>query len=96
MGGTITINGGEVTVKAGTYAAGIGGGNIGSSGTIKIYGGTITSEGTTSYGAGIGAGNRGDVEMIEIHGGTIEAKGAEGAAGNWRRLLWGRRSNLDL
>ncbi len=80
-GGTITINGGEVTGKAGTYGAGIGGGNIGSSGIIKIYGGTVTSEGTTSYGAGIGAGNRGNVDTIEIHGGTIEATGAEGAAG---------------
>ena len=61
-GGTITINGGQVTAKGGgtwgySGGAGIGGGSFGSGGTITINGGMVDATGGVSS-AGIGSGDR--------------------------------------
>ena len=93
--GQITINGGNIKVKGGSDAAGIGGGSNGK-GNVTINGGTVDAEGGTfrqTYfdvldyhdddcrsGAGIGGGFRGEGVVI-IGGGTIKAKGGLGAAG---------------
>ena len=88
--GDITIVGGTITAKGGTYAAGIGSGNKGTCGTITIKGGTITAmcgfiNGNGDFvaytgGAGIGScgGTCGDITIV---GGTITAKGGVNAAG---------------
>jgi LPXTG-site transpeptidase (sortase) family protein len=80
-GGTISIYGGTIITSSGNYGAGIGGGTNGTSGTISIFDGTITSSATGSYGAGIGSGYQGDAETINISGGVINATGADGGAG---------------
>ena len=75
--GTLTINGGSITVKGGDYAAGIGCSyeNGSSGGHIIINGGVVTAYGG-SYSSAIGgsyeynsAGN------IEIYGGQVKAFG---------------------
>ena len=87
--GSITIHGGVINATGGASrwysGAGIGGstpssGNGGNSGTIKIYGGTITAESRGfSIGAGIGGGgsggtgNGGAGTNISIYGGNITA-----------------------
>ena len=87
--GSITIHGGVINATGGASrwysGAGIGGstpssGNGGNSGTIKIYGGTITAESRGfSVGAGIGGGgsggtgNGGAGTNISIYGGNITA-----------------------
>ena len=80
--GSITINGGSVTViEGGSGAAGIGGGRDGGCGTIRITGGTVNATG--GY-AGAGIGNGVDVRSggsITISGGTVNATGGGGAAG---------------
>lgn len=53
--GTVTINGGNVTVTGGDDGAAIGGGFRGSGGTVTVNGGTVTAAGKL-YGAGIGGG----------------------------------------
>ena len=82
--GTITINGGKVTARAGN-AAGIGGGNHVDSGKIIINGGTIDAKGNSGIGCGTGSsknmGNNDDSNKgpgyyfvdIEINGGDITA-----------------------
>ena len=87
--GSITIHGGVINATGGASrwysGAGIGGstpssGNGGNSGTIKIYGGTITAESIGfSVGAGIGGGGSGSTgnggagTNISIYGGNITA-----------------------
>ncbi|MBQ9574397.1 MAG: hypothetical protein IJR27_03865, partial [Synergistaceae bacterium] len=87
--GNITINGGTITAKGGTYGAGIGGGDTGSDdgcGTIVINGGKITATGGSSA-AGIGSGDGREMQTlsedsITINGGTIiKATGGTQAAG---------------
>ncbi|MBR4760350.1 MAG: hypothetical protein IK078_09430, partial [Lachnospiraceae bacterium] len=80
--GQITINGGKITAKGGTNAAGIGGGKD-ESGTITINGGFIIA--TSQYnnatpGAAIGGGNNGN-GTVTINGGHIIANGGQSAAG---------------
>ena len=79
--GTLYVNGGEIEVKGGTYAAGIGGGKMGNSGTITISGGKVTAQGGSNGGAGIGGGNSGNVGTITISGGKVTAQGGSGGAG---------------
>lgn len=81
-GGTITINGGEITATGGTGGAGIGGGSKinGSGGTITINGGTITTNGGVNS-AGIGGGDYGSGGKITINGGAITATGGSNGAG---------------
>ena len=81
-GGTITINGGNVTATGNKEDAGIGGsGNNRRGGTITINGGIVTATGG-SYGAGIGGSFYGAGGTIKINGGTVTAKGGSyGGAG---------------
>ena len=70
----------SASMAASAYGAGIGGnkgasGNTtGKCGTIIIYGGNITAQGSY-YGAGIGGGYYGAGGTINIYGGTVNATG---------------------
>ena len=81
--GSVTINGGIVTVRGGTHGAGIGsGGEVGGIAggeyeSITINGGMITA--TSDSGAGIGAGHGGYGKSITINGGTVTATSSTGA-----------------
>ena len=77
--GSITICGGDITVKGGSGGAGIGGGSGSAGGTINIYGGSVRAEGG-DQGAGIGGGMNGSAGTINIYGGTVSASGGWGAA----------------
>ena len=82
-GGTITINGGQVTAKGGgtwgySGGAGIGGGSFGSGGTITINGGMVDATGGVSS-AGIGSGDRETGGAIAINGGIVTANGNRNA-----------------
>lgn len=74
--GSITINGGNITVTGAAQGAGIGGGEGGSGGTITINGGVVTAKGG-AYGAGIGGGKGGSGGTITINGGIVNATGGE-------------------
>ena len=90
--GTLTVYGGEVTAKAGTYnGAGI---RVTSSGTVSIYGGTVTATGASNKsangysGAGIGGnGSNGGSSAgetcgtVNIYGGTVTATGGSSLSG---------------
>lgn len=73
--GTITINGGHITVKKGIV--GIGSGFEGSFGEITINGGTVNALERCS--TGIGAGRYGIGGEITINGGTVNVNGKKGA-----------------
>lgn len=86
----IVICGGKIEAKGDDFGAGIGGGDHGGCGTIKIYGGDVTAEGgrepwwSVDLGgaAGIGSGDAAkEGGTVEIHGGTVNAKGPHYAAG---------------
>ncbi|MDR3051913.1 MAG: hypothetical protein LBU67_09375, partial [Oscillospiraceae bacterium] len=70
QGGSITINGGIITIYAVGYGTGIGGGQNGGSGNITINGGSVTVQGES---AGIGPGKSGAGGSITINGGTVTA-----------------------
>ncbi|MBQ6430572.1 MAG: InlB B-repeat-containing protein [Oscillospiraceae bacterium] len=82
--GAISLYGGEITVTGGRYAAGIGGGNGGSGGTVVIGGATsdciVTANGGESA-AAIGGGQSADGGAVTISGGRIRATGGSNAAG---------------
>ena len=78
--GTITVNGGAITVNGGKYGAGIGGGSGGSGGVITINGGVVTANGGEN-GAGIGGGDDGEGGSITINGGEVKAFGLGNSAG---------------
>ena len=80
-GGTIKINGGEITATGGDLGAGIGGGYKGTGGDITISGGTVTASSGSGSGAGIGGGTNGSGGNITITGGEITATGNGGGAG---------------
>lgn len=82
-GGTITINGGNITASS-YFGAGIGGGygdTGGSGGAITINGGVVKAQ--SSHGAGIGGGEGGgqggDGGKITINSGTVTATSENGA-----------------
>ena len=84
-GNSLTIYGqaaqsGQLIATGGKYAAGIGGGDEGSSFNITINGGTVTSTGGM-YAAGIGGGNDGSGSNITINGGVVTANNEFGGAG---------------
>ena len=81
VGGTITINGGNVEA-IGSGAAGIGGGPSKSGGTITINGGNVTATCNDGGGAGIGGGKDGVAGTVIITGGNITAKGNSAGIGN--------------
>ena len=72
-GGTITINGCQITATASSNAAAIGGGNGGHGGNIIINGGTVSAN-ATAYSAAIGGGSRGNSGNITINGGIVSAE----------------------
>ena len=76
-GKNITITGGTVTAKGGSFGAGIGG-RI--TENITITGGTVTAEGGY-FGAGIGSSGGYSAENITITGSTVTAKGGVNGAG---------------
>ena len=81
-GGTLTINGGDVTATSHQLAAGIGGKNAwlpdgardprGSCGTVIINGGIVKAFGANRA-AGIGGGHYGNGGTVIINGGTVQA-----------------------
>ena len=89
VGASLAIDGnGSLTVYAGAYAAGIGGGYDAGCGAITINGGTVTATGGRQ-GAGIGGGGfTGGTSVggtdggdITITGGVVVATGGDWAAG---------------
>ncbi len=80
MGGTISIQSGEVIAQGGSRGAGIGGGLYGNGGTIIISGGNVTAIGGDEA-AGIGGGGQGSGGNISITGGVIRAVGGSFGAG---------------
>lgn len=81
-GCNITINGGIIIAKSGTWGgAGIGGGNYGDGYNIIINGGHVTAQGASDLddGAGIGGGYQGSGHDITINDGIVYADG--GASG---------------
>ena len=74
-------NAGKLKAKAtSNNLAGIGGGYLGSSGTVTIYGGMVEAHGGP-YGAGIGGGFDGSGGTVTIYGGMVEAHGGQYSAG---------------
>ena len=76
----VIIHGGSVEAMGGLYAAGIGGTNSASYGTILIDGGNVKATGR-AFGAGIGTGYSDSEGIITIAGGTVNAKGGACGAG---------------
>ena len=88
VGGTITINGSEVTAKGSGGGAGIGGEKNKNGNGITINGGNVTAIGgsvldgySVEGGAGIGGGVSGECQDVTINGGKVQASGTEGGAG---------------
>ena len=82
--GSVTINGGVITVQGGGSdgAAGIGGGYKGNNGAVTINGGRVTATGGKCA-AGIGGGNvSGGGGTITINGGTVNATGGSSRESN--------------
>ncbi|MBR1609525.1 MAG: InlB B-repeat-containing protein, partial [Kiritimatiellae bacterium] len=72
--------GGALFAQGGEKAAGIGGGNEASGGTITITGGDVTAAGG-QFATGIGGGYIGFGGTISISGGTVAATGGDYGAG---------------
>ena len=70
---------GTLTANAAANNAGIGGNHGQNSGTVRIYGGVVTSTGGNGA-AGIGGGNRGSNGAIYIYDGTVTSNGGNHAA----------------
>ncbi len=89
-GGSVTINGGNVFVKGGTGAAGIGSGYgapvADNSITLTVNGGYVEAIGG-DQGAGIGGGYQSNGGKVTINGGRVKATGGAGAAGIGDGLL---------
>ncbi len=83
-GGEITITDGKVEAHGGDYGAGIGGGQDSSGGTITISGGEVLAFGGTDA-AGIGSGEEKSEDIdggtITITGGYVMAEGKDAGAG---------------
>ena len=91
--GSVTINGGLLTVEGGANAAGIGGGRNGAGGAVTISGGRLNVKSAGSYafvggklkttngGAAIGGGYQAAGGSTDISGGTMSLTGVgDGAA----------------
>ncbi len=89
-GGTVTVNGGEVTARGGYLGgAGIGGGYNGSGGTVTVNGGKVTATNTGGVGVGIGGGDNGDGGTVTINGGEVTAQGGDAGIGGGRNCSGG-------
>ena len=96
-GGSIIINGGQITATGGAGGAGIGGGRMSScdvtinGGKVEATGGARYYDGISTYycgGAGIGSGQGASTITVNITGGVVTAKGTDagtgiGGAANW-------------
>ena len=80
-GGTVIINGGNVTVTSMSGGAGIGGGSCGNGGTVIINGSGTVKAKSPFYGAGIGGGRYGSGGTVIINGGFVTAEGNRYSAG---------------
>ena len=78
--GTISIEGGRITVTGSGGGAAIGSGSSGSGGSITIHRGEVTATGG-DYGAAIGGGRNSDGGTVTIHNGKVTAIGGSYAAG---------------
>ena len=86
-GGTVTVNGGVLTIAGGYKGSAIGGGRSGAGGTTTINGGFVTVIGA-QYGTGIGGGmainlnyTSGNAGTTTINGGEVTATGGQYGAG---------------
>jgi uncharacterized repeat protein (TIGR02543 family)/LPXTG-motif cell wall-anchored protein len=71
-----SVGTGELTTQSGRNAAGVGGDEFESAGSITINGGTVTA--TAGWNAaGIGGGDRAKGGQVTINGGTVIATGGE-------------------
>ncbi len=79
---TLKGKSGKLVVRNDEYdnAAGIGGGDGASSGSLYIHGGEITTKGNDN-GAGIGGGDSGSCGDVVIYGGIVMAESGVGGAG---------------
>ena len=83
-GGTVTINGGRLTVDGGANGAGIGGGAFGAGGTATINGGVVSATGGYQAGGiGAGFGELTSCGPVEISGGTVVATAGENYYGDF-------------
>ncbi len=71
---------GKLIATGGNFAAGIGGGDGGSGGTVTINGGKVTAQGGSSA-AGIGGGSGNSGGAVTVNGGEVTATGGDGGAG---------------
>ena len=71
---------GSLSTIGGSYAAGIGGGNMESGGAVTVGGGAVTATGGVT-GAGIGGGSGGAGGSVSISGGSVTARSQGWAAG---------------
>ena len=78
--GSITINGGRITVTGSQYCAAIGGGYKATGGSVTINGGRITATGGEDA-AAIGGGQQATGGSVTINGGNVTAIGGENGAG---------------
>ena len=65
-GGTITINGGRISVKGGKGGAGIGGSYGKTGGSITVKGGNVTAESEEGFGIGDGGSTEGTGARISL------------------------------
>ncbi len=86
IGKNLTIDGtGSLTVKGGRNAAGIGGINQGTAGTITINGGVVDVTAGAGGGAAIGSGANGSGVTVIVNGGKVFARSSDGVGiGNGR------------
>ena len=80
VGGSVTVNGCNVTAVGGKGGAGIGGGWEGVGGTVTVNGGTVTATGGLCS-SGIGGGYDREGGSFTINGGIVVASGGEGGTG---------------
>ncbi|MBQ6006913.1 MAG: SUMF1/EgtB/PvdO family nonheme iron enzyme [Kiritimatiellae bacterium] len=71
---------GRLTAQGSLCAAGIGGGEYGSGGTVTVNGGEVTAQGGKQA-AGIGGGYSGTGGTVTVNGGVVTATGGDRAAG---------------
>lgn len=94
--GTITFNGGKVTIRRGCGGTTIGTGTYGNGGHIVINAGTLfcLSEPNPLNGANIGSGTDGSGVEIEMNGGDVTAQGDVSVADSGY-TLFGRLTKIN-
>ena len=101
-GGSLVIEGGDITAVGGSFGAGIGASANNNCGSIVIRGGSVTATGTSAYGIGSSASGTCDGVTIEgtvtkvVATGTIAPIGAKGDNVVIAQALIQTMSNNDL